>query len=59
MVTDLILHVSTREQKIAPINIKLLKMFVFLSSIERKGKCKNGTFIQPVASLKTFIKQII
>jgi hypothetical protein len=20
------------------------------------GKCKNGTFIQPVASLKTFIK---
>ena len=24
--------------------------------IYRKGKCKNGTFIQPVASLKTFIK---
>jgi exonuclease III len=24
--------------------------------IDRKSKCKNGTFIQPVASLKTFIK---
>ena len=24
--------------------------------IDRKGKCKNGTFIQPVGSLKTFIK---
>jgi exonuclease III len=24
--------------------------------IDRKSKCKNGTFIQPVASLKTLIK---
>jgi hypothetical protein len=31
-------------------------MFVFLSSIDRKGKCKNGTFIQPVASLKNVYK---
>ena len=27
-----------------------------LMPIDRKSKCKNGTFIQPVASLKTFIK---
>jgi hypothetical protein len=27
-----------------------------LMTIDRKSKCKNGTFIQPVASLKTFIK---
>ena len=27
-----------------------------LMLIDRKSKCKNGTFIQPVASLKTFIK---
>jgi hypothetical protein len=27
-----------------------------LMPIYRKGKCKNGTFIQPVASLKTLIK---
>jgi hypothetical protein len=27
-----------------------------LMPIYRKGKCKNGTCIQPVASLKTFIK---
>jgi hypothetical protein len=27
-----------------------------LMPIDRKSKCKNGTFIQPVASLKTFMK---
>ena len=27
-----------------------------LMPIDKKIKCKNGTFIQPVASLKTFIK---
>jgi hypothetical protein len=27
-----------------------------LMPIDRKSKCKNGTFIQPVASLNTFIK---
>jgi hypothetical protein len=58
MVTGLILHVSTREQKSIPIGIPIVggDFNETLMPIDRKSKCKNGTFIQPVTSLKTFIK---
>jgi hypothetical protein len=71
MVTGLILHVSTREQKSVPINIISIGLACVLSfrrqgdfnetlmPIDRKSKCKNGTIMQPVASLKTLLKRNI